>query len=94
MTKYARKKVGCWIDVYTVPEQFADVETLARFLPGDESVQVGDEAKHGDFVVGVGGLKTRAIPEPAARSVPRRTWKKFLSVSTPSIVSSLILRCA
>lgn len=45
--KYARIKDSHLIDVYRVPEDFADLDTLNRGLPGGGFVVVPDEAVHG-----------------------------------------------
>lgn len=59
MAKYARKKDGCWVDVFTAPGDFPDVETLGRCLPGDAFIAVDDSVRHGDFVDGEAGYISR-----------------------------------
>ena len=70
MTKYARKKDGCWIDVYTVPGDFPDLATLTRCLPGEPFSEVSDDVRHGDFVDGDGFIP-RSVPE-AVSAEPQR----------------------
>jgi len=47
MTKFARKRDGCWIDVFEVPKDFPDIDALNRCLPGGGFVVVDDDLQHG-----------------------------------------------
>ena len=44
--KYARLRDGRLIDVYRVPEDFADFDTLNRCLPGGDFIMVPDSAEN------------------------------------------------
>lgn len=78
MTKYARKKDGCWIDVYSVPGEFPDHETLTRCLPGESFTQVDDAVKHGDFVSGESDFEERASADAPACETPKSDFAVLL----------------
>lgn len=70
--KYARLRDGHLIDVYRVPEDFADVETLNRCLPGGGFFVVPDDAVHGALDNGDGTYTNPVSPpvvEPTAPEV-------------------------
>ena len=69
MTKYARVKNGYLIDVYNVPEQFADLATLNRCLPGGGFIVVPDSAVHSAKDNG-NGTYTNPSPAPAPAPAP------------------------
>lgn len=68
--KYARLKNGFLIDVYSVPGDFPDIETLNRCLPGGGFIEVPSDAVHGAKDNGDGYYTNPSQPTTPTRPIP------------------------